>query len=160
PDPNVERALDTLRQWDYDLSNDSVAAAIYQIWVNFLHTNVFSLYVPEAARGIFGQGSRAVLTDLLRSMGSGRDEIVLQSAQQAVDRLTQLLGDDMSQWQWGRLHHMTYQHALVAARPELEELLNVGPLPIGGDGFTVHNTGYRLSDFNQTGGASYREVID
>ncbi len=160
PDPNVERALSMLHEWDYVLSQDSVPAAIYEIWVNRLHPNVFNLYVPEPARGIFGQGSRVVLTELLRSLGGERNQIVLSSLAQAVDTLRQLLGDDMSRWQWGRLHHMTYEHQLTAARPDLEELLNVGPLPIGGDGFTVHNTGYRLSDFNQSGGASYREVMD
>src|SRR6266849_899777 len=73
PDPNVERALGMLHEWDYVLSQDSVPAAIYEIWVNRLHPNVFSLYVPEQARAIFGQGSRVVLTELLRSLGGGRD---------------------------------------------------------------------------------------
>src|SRR6266851_4596933 len=67
PDPNVERALGMLHEWDYVLSQDSIPAAIYEIWVNRLHPNVFSLYVPEQARALFGQGSRVVLTELLRS---------------------------------------------------------------------------------------------
>jgi penicillin amidase len=33
-------------------------------------------------------------------------------------------------------------------------------MPKGGDGFTVNNTGFRRSDFRQTGGASYRQVMD
>jgi penicillin amidase len=67
----------------------------------------------------------------------------------------------MSQWQWGQLHHMTYEHQLAAfADPEKKVSLNVGPLPMGGDGYTVHNTGFRLSDFNQNTGSSYREVMD
>jgi penicillin amidase len=31
---------------------------------------------------------------------------------------------------------------------------------VGGDAFTVHNTAFRESDFRQTSGASYRQVLD
>ena len=169
PDPDVESALTMLRDWDFVLSKDSVPAAIYEIWVTQLHRNVFNLYVPPQAQSLFGLGTRVVLTALLQSPDSafgndpiaGRDAIVLQSLAEAVDRLKSLLGKDMSNWQWGNLHHMFYPHQLSAAvDPETQEFLNVGPLPMGGDGYTVHNTGYNLSDFNQNGGASYREIVD
>lgn len=160
PDPDVQNAQAMLLSWDYVLSKDSVAAPIYEIWVNQLHQNVFALYVPPEARALFGQGTRVVLIELLQSL-DGRDAVVMQSLAEAVDFLKRTLGDDMSQWQWGNLHHMTYEHQLSpAVDPQMQELLNVGPLPMGGDGYTVHNTSYRLSDFNQNSGASYREVID
>src|SRR5229473_2933197 len=168
-DPDVQRALTMLRGWDYQLFKDSGAAAIYEIWVMQLHQNVFARYVPPEARSLFGQGTRVVLTELLRSPDSafgkdpiaGRDAVVLQSLAEAVDILKTRLGPDMSQWQWGQLHHMTYEHQLAAVvDPEKKAVLNVGPLPMGGDGYTVHNTGFRLSDFNQNTGSSYREVMD
>src|SRR5713101_4269206 len=169
PDPNVERALGMLHQWDYVLSQDSVQAAIYELWVTQVHRNVFALYVPEAARGIFGSGNRTVLINLVtfpdEAFGkdpiAGRDAVLLQSLEEAVDALKAALGPDMSEWQWSNLHHMAYEHGLSPiVDPETRELLNVGPLPMGGDAYTVHNTGYRQSDFNQNTGASYREVMD
>jgi penicillin amidase len=55
---------------------------------------------------------------------------------------------------------MKYVHALSpVVDPSNQALLNVGPLPQSGDGYTVHATSYG-SDFNQTSGASYREVFD
>jgi penicillin amidase len=168
-DPDVQRALAMLRDWDYVLSKESGAAALYEIWVMQLHENVFARYVPPQVRSLFGQGSRVVLTELLRSPdgafgndpSGGRDALVLQSLVEAVDILKTRLGPDMSQWQWGQLHHMTYEHQLAAfVNPEEKVSLNVGPLPMGGDGYTVHNTGFRLSDFNQNTGSSYREVMD
>jgi penicillin amidase len=92
---------------------------------------------------------------------AGRDRILLDSLSEAVQMLTARLGKDMSQWEWGNLHHMAYEHALSpAVDAETRALLNVARLPKGGDAFTVNNTGYRQSDFNQSGGASYREVMD
>ena len=44
--------------------------------------------------------------------------------------------------------------------PEMRERSNVGPLPRGGGGDTVGNTGYRGRDFRQVSGASFRMVID
>jgi penicillin amidase len=92
---------------------------------------------------------------------AGRDAVLLKSLEEAIAVLRAKLGPGMASWQWGNLHHMTYEHALSpAVNPQTRALLDVGPLPMGGDGFTVHNTGYRQSDFNQNTGASYREVMD
>jgi penicillin amidase len=168
-DPDVAAALTQLQRWDYVLSKDSAAASIFEIWVNQLHRNVFALYVPPAARALFGSGNREKLISLVTSPDSafgsdpvsGRDALLLQTLSQAVATLKTRLGPDMVGWQWGKLHHMTYEHALApAVDSATQALLNVGPLPVGGDGYTVHNTGYRQSDFNQNTGASYREVID
>ena len=170
PDPTVQQALDLLRNWNFVLSSDSVAAALYELWVTRLHQNVFGRYVPAAARSIFGSGSRTVLVQLLQSPESqafgtdpvaGRNAVLLESLRQAVEDLTSQLGADPAAWQWGALHHMKYEHTLSAAvKPNLSARLDTGRLPQGGDGFTVHNTGFRTSDFRQNGGASYREVID
>jgi penicillin amidase len=168
-DPTDEQARRLLVDWNYILSKDSVAAAIFELWVTQLHQNVFALYVPQEARAIFGSGSRTVLIALLMSPDqafgpdpiAGRDRILLDSLSEAVQMLTARLGKDMSQWEWGNLHHMAYEHALSpAVDAETRALLNVARLPKGGDAFTVNNTGYRQSDFNQSGGASYREVMD
>jgi penicillin amidase len=129
---------------------------------------VFNLYVPAAARSLFGTGNRRVLTRLLFSPDgafganpiAARDAILMTSLEEAVARLRALLGPDMANWTWGNLHHMKYEHDLSAVAPATRARLDVGPLPIGGDGFTVHNTGFRTSDFRQTGGASYRQVLD
>jgi penicillin amidase len=167
--PDLAAALTLLRRWDYVLSRDSVAASLFELWASQLHKNVFALYVPPAARALFGSGNRAVLLRLIkapdRAFGpnpeAGRDAVLLQSLEQAVAFLKGKLGPEMNSWQWGRLHHMTYTHDLSATSdPETRKKLDIGPLPQGGDGFTVHNTGYRASDFNQNSGASYREVID
>jgi penicillin amidase len=168
-DPDVTAALGQLRNWNYVLSKDSVPAAIYELWVNMLNPNVVALYVPIAARPVFGTLALTKLIQIVSSpdiaFGSnpiaGRNAVLVQSLAQAVARAKTLLGSDMTKWQWGNLHHETLFHGLSpAVNSATQALLNVGPLPTGGDGYTVHNTGYQLSDFNQNTGSSYREVMD
>lgn len=169
-DPYVKAALDRLLTWDdYVLDKDSVPAAIYELWFLQLQTNVRNLYVPLSARGIFGTLDTRVLIRLLYSPDSafgadpiaGRNYWLSKSLEEAVASLKTKLGLDMNNWKWGNLHHMKYEHALSpVVDPPTQELLNVGPLPKGGDGFTVNATSYRTTDYRQTSGASYRHVMD
>jgi penicillin G amidase len=168
--PGVEAALRSLRSWDFVLSKDSVTAAIYEAWVVELRKQVLSRCVP---RGFGGNGGALlpmpVLVRLLASPDgafgddpvAGRDAVLLESLGKAVARLEGALGRDPSAWQWGRLHHVALEHALSGlAGPARRETLDLAPLPVGGDAFTVHAAAFRENDFWQTSGASYRQVID
>jgi penicillin G amidase len=173
-DTELNQALNLLRNWDFVLSQDSVPAAIYVVWISYLHDVVLPLYVPASTRSLFGSLDRRILTRLLFAPDSaflalgqnpeaGRNAAILKSLEQAVTFLKGKFGGDMTQWKWGSLHHMKYEHALSNALPggdPRRDILNTVSAPKGGDGFTVNNTGYRRSDFLQTGGASYRQVID
>jgi penicillin amidase len=159
-----------LRSWDFVLSKDSVAAAIYEAWVAELQKAVLSRYAPAMPAGDPNAlVSMAALVRLLETPdaafgpdpAAGRDAALLESLGQAVARLAQTLGPDPEAWRWDRLHHVAIEHPLSAAVSTAQrETLDVAPLPVGGDGFTVHATTYRASDFRQTGGATYRQVID
>jgi penicillin amidase len=174
-DPDVNAAVKLLLGWDYVLSEESVPAAIYELWLVQLQKHVYPLYVPQSGRAIYGVGpwlaNRRVLINLLsspdRAFGmdpvSGRNDVLMKSLKGGIDELKSKLGPDMTGWQWGKLHHMAYDNALSPAvtDPSLKDRLNVGPpLPRGGDENTIDNTGYRPSDFRQILGASYRQVMD
>jgi len=65
----------------------------------------------------------------------------------------------MNNWQYGqeKVHYIRMRHMLSSAvNDELGEKLNLGPLPRGGSGTTVNNTG----SGNQTSGASLRVIAD
>ena len=90
----------------------------------------------------------------------------LNPANQAVKQtrpaeVEQLLGPDRDRWAWGRLHVARLAHPLS---PLLDEetraRLAVGPAPRGGSGDTVGNTAYLADTFVQTGGATFRIVVD
>lgn len=91
---------------------------------------------------------------------AGRDAFLLDTLAQAVDTLADRFGADMEDWVYGREN---YKHALIrhplapAVNEETRERFNVGPLPRGGNGYTLGNTG---GGDNQTSGASFRIFVD
>ena len=78
----------------------------------------------------------------------------------AVKSLSESYGDKLSNWVYGQIdykHIMLWHQLSTVVKPDIAAKLNVGPLPRGGDGFTVNNTGgYN----NQYSGASFRILVD
>jgi penicillin G amidase len=79
----------------------------------------------------------------------------------AKEHLEGLLGVDRADWEWGKLHQVHLVHPLskLVDRPTRGRL-DVGPVPRGGSGDTVGNTAYHLENLRQTGGSSWRVVMD
>jgi len=75
---------------------------------------------------------------------------------EAYREMVKRFGADASKWTWGDLHHASFEHAL-AFTADRQAVMNLAPVPRGGDGTTPNATG---AGARQTAGASYREVID
>lgn len=116
----VEAARQWVAEWDAQFERESVAASIYDRWRSELD--------PEARDA-----------DLPREV---RDSLAHSALVAAVDSLRNELGDDMSDWRWGRIHRSEFPHPLVSAYdlPAVER---------SGGGGTVAATG-----------ATFREIID
>ena len=79
-----------------------------------------------------------------------------------VDSLNKEFGPDVSQWQWGKLHQITFSHPLskVAILEKLLDL-NRGPFPVGGSFHTVSPYSYsNVGSFLSDHGASHRHIFD
>ena len=168
-DPDVAEALARLGGWDFVVSVDSVAASIFEVWLPKVLTRVSNTVVPESARSLIGTLSRPVVFAKLAEPDStfggdpaaGRNAILLETLKSAMTDLRTRLGNDMTTWNWGSLHHIQFEHALGEfLTPEAAAALGTARYPVGGDGDTVHRGSYRTSDFRVTSGASYRQVID
>ncbi|GIW53275.1 MAG: penicillin amidase [Gemmatimonadales bacterium] len=167
-DPRVEAVRRRLLAWDYVLSKESVEAGIYVEWESRLRRAVWEKMVPESDRRyIRSLPLRKVVTWLLAPPGefgtdptAARDSILLSALRAAVAELTRRFGSDMARWRYGQ---PGYKHALIrhplsrAVNEETRRRLDVGPLPRGGYGATVNNTG---NGDNQTSGASFRIIVD
>ena len=168
-----------LRRWDLVLSKESAPAALFEVWYR-LHLRdalVASIVPPEARTAVTEDsfesdaevGDSRVILELVESPDEklgpepekARNEAILSSLKEASEHLVQLLSPDPAAWEWGKLHHAFFSHPLSAlVDEEIRDRLNIGPLPRGGSGDTVGNTGYRVEDFRQTGGSSWRVVVD
>jgi penicillin amidase len=181
-DEQVEEALEMLRGWDCVLSASSAPAALFEVWYRLhlrpaLFERALAGVVPpeKLAEAV---AAATPLEDLAADARADLDlieepdgrlgpepkkalaEVMLSSLGRAVEHLEGLLGSDRDAWEWGRLHHALLAHPLSAlAGEEAHERLDVGPAPRGGSGDTVGNTAYR-ADFRQTGGSSFRIVVD
>lgn len=166
--PTAQAALQQLASWDYVLRHDSVAAGIYAAWQQQLWANFLARHVPEPLRQYFPRITLGpVINSLLAPDGTygpnpitGRDRFLLDSFEQAVQELTKRFGADMSRWTYGQAeyHHITIRHMLSGAvNSHLRQRFDIGPIPRGGDGFTVNNTDNNAA---QSLGASFRIIVD
>ncbi len=166
--PQVIKARDMLLGWNYVLDKNSAAAGIYIGWQRRLQSDMRDLLVPKEARQAIGNLSMKKIIDwLLAPDGrfgvdpvASRNSLLVRSLEEAVEELAKKLGPDMSAWQYGQpgYHHVLIPHPLAeAVSSELRAKLNVGPLPRGGDGFTVTATG---GGDNQTAGGSFKIIAD
>jgi penicillin amidase len=78
----------------------------------------------------------------------------------AIADLQERLGNDISRWQYGKIHKMTYNHPLGTIKP-LNKIFNRGPYPLGGDIDTV-NMGASLPNQPETVVTvpSYRQILN
>jgi penicillin G amidase len=161
----AKAAQDLLRTWDYVLSPTSTAAAIYATFLYKLERIVLSaLLGDERLRERYlGTGTLMITPTngytsrdkplLIRLLNEQNDawfansailngprtwqETINSAFAAAVEELREKLGDDISRWQYGKIHRMTYNHVLGSVKP-LDKVFNRGPIPVGGDIDTVN----------------------
>jgi penicillin amidase len=93
------------------------------------------------------------------TMIATRDALLRDTLQQAYEALSARLGADPRGWTWGGLHKVYFRHALDGA-PGAATLLDRGPVERPGDEDVVQATELADGSFDQTSGASYREIFD
>jgi penicillin amidase len=163
-------AMRLLSNWDGNLTVNSAAAAIYEVWANkYLGKAVVAHVTPEKARELVGNGHLEAILTLLENPDSSlgadpvgaRASILGSSFAVALNELRERLGPDMSTWTWGRLHQAKWEPAIAdLANPQLAAQMSIGPLQTPGSASTPRAQSYRASDFSVTAGASVRLVID
>ena len=162
-----------LEAWDGELAAGSAAASVYELAVAELAASLAREHAPTAwpwAVGAgFGEavprttfGARTVGGVVARlSEHPARRALVEAALASAVRTLRERAGLDSTGWAWGRLRPLRLRHVLGVSRP-LDRLLNVGPVPLGGDSNTVSQAGVRpLDPFdNPAAIPNHRTVID
>jgi penicillin amidase len=167
-DAAVARARDTLLAWNDVLDKDSAAAGIYEMFQRRLLANIRERLVPASARTSFGAIGMKRTIELLDAPDGqfgadpikGRDDLLTSSLEQAVSELTKKLGPDQGQWKYGQpqYHYALIRHPLdEAVNDTTRRMLDVGPMPRGGDSYTVTATG---GTDNQTSGGSLKMIAD
>jgi penicillin amidase len=168
-EPELRALADTLAPWDGNLRRDRAPGAIYAVWLGELQTAFFRRHVPERLlRVVNVPRNIPVMMAALENPSAewfgdkpveARNRLLQESFASAARKLRQLLGNDPTTWTWGKLHTVTFRHALSPLSPAYAEAFNLGPRPRPGDGLTPNAASYNTK-YEQISGATYRHVLD
>lgn len=167
-------ALAYLQQWDFCLTEDSVAAVIFVTLQEELRKLIFGEKLGPLAECYFGSPldpsiggwntfeglSLLRAQELLQGQGAdwlpetmrspdGARALLHRALRQAIDRLCQRFGPEMEGWKWGRLHEVRFDHPLGQGEA-MRSLFSRGPYPARG-GLGVICAGALVS---------YRQILD
>ncbi len=149
PDTREARTIASLLQWDAVLRADSREALIYEVWVSKLAGAVLGPELGIAPESV----SRADVALLMRTIEARFPAAAAETTlRETLAQLDRQFGSDESRWQWGNLHKIVFRHPIASAG------LNLGPVSRPGDSNTVNATSG--INFQQSSGASFREIID
>jgi penicillin amidase len=160
----LAQALEHLRRWDFEVRADSVAAAIFNVFFPHWCKTVTAVRFPPEWAGFVAANAGGIAVRLLQGDPHGwferkpRVEAARDALRATLDELTSRLGQDMSQWIWGRLHVLLQKHFL-SGRGELGQLLDRSGTPLQGDGTTVFSNTPDPSHAVWLG-AGYRMIVD
>ncbi|GBD36620.1 Acyl-homoserine lactone acylase QuiP [bacterium HR36] len=185
----AQEALDVLGEWNFSLDQESIAGTMYEVLLQYVCERLFRPWLGEWTPFFLGQGFHPVLNPaalpfldrsalvavrLLRD-AEGRQwcrddqgnpceplDLLALAFADTLEYLCRRLGKRIHAWKWGRLHRVTFRHAL-GQRRLLGWLFNRGPYPYGGDVNTVWQASFTpnwLTASPQGFTASYRQLFD
>ncbi len=176
---DARRAIQIMENWDGNLWADSSAGAVYQVFVSELLKKMLQVKAPKTKAWVEGKLLNPMIprvylpgpnmTDITRMLQTkpagwfieGWNKAIEASLIKAIDFLEEHFSADASDWSWGELHALTLLHPL-AEHPLMKKIFNLGPVPVGGDSFTISHTGRNMHDptANPTVIANLRMVLD
>jgi penicillin amidase len=152
-------AREMILAWDGVLSRESGPGAVYALFARQARYLFVTEVLPEAARPILEPrlDHRVLVREFQALPAATRADLLQRALTYAWQTAQKQMGADAANWGWGRLHFALFRHPLAntAARAAA---FNLGPVPRGGDAFTVNATGG--SGLQQSHGASYRQILD
>ncbi len=178
PDAFTEEAIDLLRGWDFQQSEDSAAAAYFAaVWAKLLNLT-FHDDLPESMWPDGGSQWLQVVVDLMGrpnslwwddrrtvSVVESRDEILVRAMEEARLDLTVQLGKDATDWRWGQLHTAAPQHPVLGGDSipaPVRRLVNPAPLGVDGGSSIVNATAWDAAtgSYDVTAAPAMRMVVD
>jgi penicillin amidase len=159
-DTRLQNARQMLQGWDFQDTMDSPPAGLYNAFYQHLLADTFNDELPKDLPAGGGDRWFEVLSSIAQQPDSPwwdnkntpatetRDQIFHQALGEAVDELGNSLGNDPQQWQWGKLHTLTFLNQSLGESgvAPIETLLNRGPFQTSGGSSIVNATGWDASD--------------
>ncbi|MEH2246777.1 penicillin acylase family protein [Nostoc sp.] len=173
--PRLQAAQKLLRDWNLQLGMTSPAAVLFEVFWKHLLADTFHDQLPEKYFPDGGDRWYAVVANLVKQPNSSWwdnrntpkvencDQILRQSFTEAVDELERIQSKDPKNWNWGKLHTVTFRNATLGKSgvAPIEALFNRGAFATAGNGETVNANRWRANkSFEVTDIPSLRMIID
>jgi penicillin amidase len=164
--PLEEAALDALLNWNLHTDIEGVGTSVYEAWQQRFLANIITDELGDATAALYISGhyvrhatqQMPMLIDMLAEPDhpwfdnkntpevETRDDIIQLSFEEGVAWLTRLQGDDIANWDWGRLHSVTFPHQPFNQIPVLKSFFNSETYPMRGGNFSVYTNSYDWSN--------------
>ena len=170
-------ALEKLENWNYELRRRSQAAPVFEVLYRKVAENIVKDELsPELFKSLKGQ--RRLLENLILNVLPEKKsvwiddkntaekevfgDIVIRSFRETVNELNQKMGEDVEEWEWGKIHTFTLSHPLgVVGMLDKAFSLNRGPFEMPGSYHTVCPYSYSFNNLYKVNhGASHRHIFD
>ncbi len=176
-EPEQQRALQYLSNWNGDMGRDSQAAAIFFVWMRYLREELFApagrnywdreREAGEIKKIVSSTSYDQILNALTQgasnwcSAAGSCDALLSQSLNKAITELKKLRGSNMDSWHWGEVHETVYEHtpfsSLKFPARIFERRISSGGSP---DTINVANAVYNESEgYEQNFSAGFRQII-
>jgi penicillin amidase len=135
--------LPMLREWNGRMTKDSIAAAVFLMWMSRL-----TAVIVESPQGL----AASVEMTLKTLEAKPRPDLLAKTLDATVHEFEIALGIDRTRWRYGNLHFLYMKH------PAIEKAFDRGPIPMAGGASTINvaaGPGFRASV-----GASFRMLLD
>ena len=176
-DNTQKQALEKLKNWNLVLTKESQATAIYEILYRKTCENLIK---DELSAEMFAKikGDRMLLENLLFNVLGNEnsawvdnvktdavetfEDVICQSFEETLEELSTTLGENVEEWNWGKIHTFTISHPLgVVSALDKVFKLNRGPFEMPGSFHTVCPYSYSYNNLYKVNhGASHRHIFD
>ena len=162
--------------WDYQQPIDSAPGAYFNVFYRQLIDRLFNDELGgttaeanandrfwEVIRQLWDKPNNAWWDDAGTAEVESRDDTVAASLEAAAAELEEAQGGDPQNWDWGRLHTLTFTNQTLGDSDIaiVEMLLNRGPEATGGGGSIPLATGWDPNEgYEVTWVPSMRQVVD
>jgi penicillin amidase len=163
--PLEEEALEYLKSWNYYDERTQIAPTIFHTVLEKIKENTFkdeyekagvpdsSYPSTETLETMLRDGSKTNFFDISSTVEEEPKEYIIQkSFSEAVSELQELLGNDVTQWYYGRKHMYSLEHLIGS----VVEALNYPAFGYDGSSYTVDVSGGWVSKH----GPSWRQITN
>lgn len=174
--PLAKKSIEKLIPWDGSHDLEDIEPTIfyrflYYIFVNTLKDELGNEVFKSFENNVnFKRNMIALIKkedspwwdDITTKERETRRQVLTRSLNDAAAALEKQLGNDITLWQWQKVHSVTHKHPLDAV-PALRNFFNVGPLAVPGGRETINNMDFPIDStgiYEVSYGPALRRIVD